>query len=130
MERELKHWNKEISAAIRHVSPTDVETPTTAHLADLHERVRLGEQRLIEIRERVDLLHRNMIDEHEIANVMAAFDPVWDSLTHNEQARVVQLLVERVEYDGSTGKISITFHPTGIKTLADELAANQAEEAA
>ena len=55
---------------------------------------------------------------------------MWDSLTPREQARVVQLLVERVDYDGATGKVSITFHPSGIKTLADELASHETEDAA
>jgi len=45
-------------------------------------------------------------------------------------ARVVQLLVERVDYDGTTGKVSITFHPSGIKTLADELDDQDTEDAA
>lgn len=61
---------------------------------------------------------------------MAVFDPVWDSLTPREQARVIHLLVERVDYDGATGKIAITFHPSGIKMLADELAGHDAEDAA
>lgn len=52
---------------------------------------------------------------------MSIFDPVWDSLTLCEQARVVRLLVERVDYDGARGKVAVTFHPGGIKTLAAEL---------
>jgi hypothetical protein len=47
--------------------------------------------------------------------------PVWETLTPNEQARVIELLVERVEYDGRDGKVTVAFHPTGIKSLADEL---------
>ena len=42
-----------------------------------------------------------------------------------EQERVVQLLVERIEYDGSKNKVTITFQPTGIQTLANELAQRQ-----
>jgi len=38
------------------------------------------------------------------------------------QSRPLHLLIERVDFDGRTGDISMTFHPTGIKTLADELA--------
>ena len=59
------------------------------------------------------------------AQEVAAFDPVWDSLTLREQSRLLHLLIERVDYDGRTGDISITFHPTGIKTLAAELAEKQ-----
>jgi site-specific DNA recombinase len=38
---------------------------------------------------------------------------VWDSLPAAEQARQVQCLVQRVEYDGREGKVAITFHPPG-----------------
>ncbi len=37
------------------------------------------------------------------------------------QVRVVRLLVQRVEYDGEKSTVSVTFHPAGIKTLAEEL---------
>lgn len=51
----------------------------------------------------------------------ALFDPLWDTLSAREQARILHLLIERVDYDGPNGTVEITFHPTGIKTLADEL---------
>ncbi len=59
---------------------------------------------------------------------MAAFDPVWDSLTSREQAGIIQLLVERIEYNGASGTVSITFRPTGIKTLAEELTEQSTED--
>ena len=31
----------------------------------------------------------------------------------------MQLLVERVDYDGEKGTVSVTFHPTGIRSLGD-----------
>jgi len=49
------------------------------------------------------------------------FEPVWDTLAPRERARILHLLIEHVDYDGENGNVSITFHPTGIKTLADEL---------
>ena len=35
---------------------------------------------------------------------------VWEALPVAEQARLVQRLVQRVEYDGREGKVAITFH--------------------
>jgi hypothetical protein len=45
----------------------------------------------------------------------------WVSLTAAEQARVLGILLERVEYDGAVGKVSVQFRPTGLHTLIEEL---------
>ncbi len=39
------------------------------------------------------------------------------ALTPKEQVRVLELLIERVEYDGEAGTVSVTFRPTGIRAL-------------
>ena len=130
LERELARWNGEVRTLLQQIVPGEENSPSTARLADLQERIRGAEQRATEIRERVMGLSRGIVDPREVAKAMSAFDPVWDSLTPREQARIIQLLVERVDYDGGTGKLSITFHPSGIKTLADELAGRDTEDAA
>ena len=122
LERELSRWNGEVRKLLQQISPSDTDTPATARLADLQDRIRSAERRATEVREQVLALKRSIVDEGEVAKAMAMFEPVWNSLTPREQARVVQLLVERVDYDGTTGKVAITFHPSGIKTLAEELA--------
>jgi len=61
------------------------------------------------------------VDEREVARALALFDPVWETLSPREQARVIRLLVQRVDYDGERQTVSVTFHPAGVKTLADEL---------
>lgn len=49
---------------------------------------------------------------------MAEFELVWMTRTPREQTRVVQLLVEQVDFDGSRGKVAITFRSSGIPALA------------
>jgi site-specific DNA recombinase len=55
--------------------------------------------------------------ESEVVEALGRFDAIWDSLTPREQVRVVELLIERVTFDGPGENVSITFRPTGIKTL-------------
>ena len=43
---------------------------------------------------------------------------------------MVGLQVERVGYDGARGKVTISFHPTGIRALADEWAGRAEEQRA
>jgi site-specific DNA recombinase len=93
----------------------------TDRLADLQDRMRIAEQRATEVREQIITLSRELVDAHEVGEVCSLFDPLWETLTAREQARILHLLIERVDYDGKNGTVSITFHPTGIKTLADEL---------
>jgi site-specific DNA recombinase len=62
-----------------------------------------------------------------VTAALAQFDPVWESLSLKEQARVLRLLIERVDYDGDEGSVSVTFRSTGIRTLAEE---NTPEETA
>jgi hypothetical protein len=57
--------------------------------------------------------------EEDWSVALHQFSTVWDSLTTTEQARAVELLVERVAYDGVAGRISLTFRPTGIRALIE-----------
>jgi site-specific DNA recombinase len=127
-EQSVKRQLKRDNADIRDLSLATDQEPALARLADLQERVRLSERRLSEIREETTALQRDQIDEAEVAGALAAFDPVWDALSPREQGRILQLLIDRVDYDGAAGTVSITFQPNGIKTLAQ--GADEQENAA
>jgi len=60
------------------------------------------------------------LDAHprDAAKALAQFDPVWDALVPREQASLLQLLIERVDYDPK--EVAITFRPNGIASLAGE----------
>jgi site-specific DNA recombinase len=126
LKRDLGQWNSEVRKLVKQTA-LGTDTLAVSKLADLQERIRNAERRTTDINEQLIAVGQGMVDEHEITLAMSAFDPVWDSLTPREQARIVHLLVERIDYDGAAGKVSITFQPSGIKTLAGELA-NQPKE--
>jgi site-specific DNA recombinase len=46
--------------------------------------------------------------------------PNWDALPPLEQARLMRLLVERVDYDSAAGKLAIAFHEDGQERLRTE----------
>lgn len=101
-------------------SMTDVTTRVSL-LADLQESLRFAERRLTEIDNELISLRNQMIDDTAVSQALAEFDQVWESLTPREQARVLELIVERVEYDGQHGRVSLTFHPCGLQSLVREL---------
>lgn len=99
---------------------------TTAKIADLHQRVQRAEARMAEILGLIDGLRQDQIEHGDLVAAFADFDNVWNTLSPREQAKVLQLLVARVDYDATAGSVAIAFHQVGIKALAE----GQAKEAA
>jgi site-specific DNA recombinase len=95
----------------------------------VQERIRHAERRLTEIDNELISLNGELVGDAEVSKVLADFDQLWEALVPREQSRVLELLVERVDYDGQRGNVSLTFHPSGIKSLTEELA-NYEEDAA
>jgi DNA invertase Pin-like site-specific DNA recombinase len=58
--------------------------------------------------------------ESEVIEALGALEPVWDELYPAEQARILRLLVERI--DVAPDGISVTLHAAGIRSLVAELA--------
>jgi hypothetical protein len=48
-----------------------------SRLADLQERIDMAERRLAGVREQLQEVCRQMINEEEAREALAAFDPVW-----------------------------------------------------
>jgi site-specific DNA recombinase len=62
------------------------------------------------------------VDPADLRRALTLFDPVWEVLHAEEQARVLRLLVEGISFDGAAGTAVVAFRATGIQGLAEELA--------
>jgi len=117
LERDLARHSAELRKLAGRLA---INGTATDRAADLQDRIRTAEQRMTQVREELMSLQRDLLDEREVARALSAFDPAWEMLAPREQARVVRLLVQRVDYDGGQGTVSVTFHPAGIKMLSRE----------
>jgi len=95
----------------------------TESLAELESAVRCLDQRLAAIRESLESLSCQAINREDVAAAMAQFTPIWEVLHPPERVRVVQLLIERVEYNTHQDAIQIAFRPSGMKGLVQDQAA-------
>jgi hypothetical protein len=59
------------------------------------------------------------ISEREVIEALGEFEPPWDELFPAEQARIVRLLVERL--DASSEGIAIRLRAEDLRTLVNEL---------
>jgi site-specific DNA recombinase len=125
LQRQLRDDHARLQAAAAMTGQVE----RVSRLAEVQEGIRSAERRLTEIENDLISLQGKLVDDADVARALADFDQLWESLAPREQTRVLELLVERVEYDGQNGRISLTFRPCGIKALSQEFA-NRQEDAA
>ncbi len=94
-------------------------------MGQVQEKVQAGERRLTDLREKLEALKLDLGDEHELAQAFRQFDPVWEVLSPREKTRVVQLLIDRVTYDGTKGKVAVTFRANGLRDIGHRLAGKE-----
>jgi site-specific DNA recombinase len=112
-ERELCRLNADLVKA----AATGGNGMRVDRMADLQEQIGALERRMSEIRAELSALEADAVSEPEVLDALNAFAPVWKSLNTNEQTRIIRALVERVGYDGRTGKVAVTFRSAGFKVL-------------
>ncbi len=123
--KDLAGWHAEVRRLSSQLRPGEDNGPLIARVADLQERIGAVEGRAQAVREQIRDARQKLLDDGRAAEALAAFDPVWQELAPREQAHVLGLLVDSVNYDGARGKVTIRFHDAGIRALADELAARR-----
>jgi hypothetical protein len=64
------------------------------------------------------------VEEGDVIESLGTLESVWDELYPAEQARILQLLIERI--DVAPDGISVTLHAAGLRSLVAELADQQA----
>jgi len=124
--RALERGITRLQADIRRAA---ADRDASTRMLDLNNQVGAAERRMTEINARLAELEAERVDAGDVTAAFADFDNVWRALSPREQARILQLLVRRVDFDAADGTIAVTFHAAGIKALANG-APKGAEEAA
>ncbi len=77
---------------------------------------------------RIEIRDRNIEppDRDVIEHALQEFDPVWNALSPREQERVLKLLVQRVDYNGESGQVDITFEPDGFEVFLEQASEERA----
>lgn len=102
----------------------DGQTPAAILLDQLHTieaQIAETNRQLSEAQQEIMALSSRSITIEDFHTALELFDPVWDVLYPTERTRILRLLIEKVDLDNDTGRIGITFHPTGIAMLKDEM---------
>ena len=114
VERDLARLHAELG---RVAGDAATNAHAAGRLADLHEKVRGAEERAAVLRRQMADADAGQITNAEVDAALGEFDGVWSRLSPKEQARLMRMLVQRVDYDATKGSVSITFHPLGLRSI-------------
>jgi site-specific DNA recombinase len=78
------------------------------------------EQRLAATKEQALALQQPLLQVDQAARALSALEQQFGSLPTIEQARLIRLMVQRVEYDGAQGKLALALDPAGLATVVEE----------
>lgn len=122
LQKQLEKYRKQIKNILAAMGEGEQSSSIlTDNLAEVEEQIKRSQSRLFEINRELILIARPDISKKELKIALSLFDPVWDELFPREQARIIQLLLERVDYDSLQGTLAITFRPMGIQALSAEV---------
>ena len=114
-------FDQDLRALVGELATAEDASPVLDRMAALRQRSSQAERRLLAVGERMQALREGLLHEDDAAAALARFGPVWEAMEPCEQARLVRLAVESAEYDGRRGTLRITFRPSGIRALAEEI---------
>lgn len=123
LQLDIPRLNEETKRIVNALGSGNGNTATiiTERLTEIETSIEAKNRRLTEIKDELLKIERDAVDRDDIKKALSLFDPIWDVLYPKERARIISLLIQQIDYNGKDGTIAITFHPTGIKTLADEV---------
>jgi len=124
IERELASTRAEVGRLTSTVTMATgaAADALMAKLAESQDRLVALERRHREVADRQQTLDGQDVDPAALGQALAQFTDVWDVLLTPERERVVRLLIERIDYAGTTGELKFTLSATGARLLAADLA--------
>ena len=90
-------------------------------LAELDSELGQASARLDQVIADLAALKAELVDPEELRAALADLEPIWAELFPSERARVLALLLERVEFDAAAGEVAITFRPGAPRGVMGEV---------
>ncbi len=116
-QKRLREGRKELLCAL---DQENGDHDSMEQLAELNNRFKIISIRLEEVMGDIETLKSRSSDEGDLRTALRAFGPIWEQLFPREKARILNLLIASVVFNGQDQTVEIRFRPNGITTLAAE----------
>jgi site-specific DNA recombinase len=109
---------------VRSIAASEVEGLVLGQVSRLLASPELVARTIAAVRREDRATEHTELEEGDVIEALGALEPVWDELYPAEQARIMRVLIERI--DVAPDGISVTLHAAGIRSLVAGLADQEA----
>ncbi|MFN3193866.1 MAG: recombinase family protein [Aureliella sp.] len=113
----ISKFLKEDHAEIAHLLATSAG-PDLIETAQ--SRIDKNETRLKELHELIENHRPIRVSHASIRKALGELDQAWETMPPRDRCRLMELLIERIDFDGSASTLDITFHPAGLASLGQD----------
>ena len=85
--------------------------------SELKDQITAGEVRTASLKQEIQARERARLDEPELRKTMGSLDVLWKAMNIQQQSHLLRQLIEKVGYDGRSGKVTVSFKSASIKEL-------------
>lgn len=86
---------------------------------DLNARIVKCETRFARLNDDLTKSRELRVERKDVDAALGDFDRLWELLRPRERVQLLELLIERVEYDRNEGTLEVEYHPTAIAALIE-----------
>ena len=122
LERELKIL---METFVQANGTSDDKKRSVSGFETIQENIGHLERRLTENQELTRALQQPALELEQAVQVLMAFERAFDERSVSEQARLIHLMVQRIDYDGGQGTLALTLDPAGLVAVLEEHAKQQ-----
>ncbi len=121
LEQERSGLEKEIGKLRMRVRRRSENPESAGHCRSSIDKVLIEigqlEDRHLRINQELGQIESAEPDVDEVRSALEGFDGLWSHLSPGEQARLLRLLIERIDYDGRDGTIRISLRANQLTSL-------------
>ena len=129
-EDEAKHLRGQLEAVKQNLSAGRGDAPDLqASLKSLTTALEDQERALSDLRIAAAHAHEQQVGQQELQEALIVASPAWEALFPQLKRRVLERLLDRVEYDGAAKRLVLTLSARGLQVLRAELQGVAAGEA-
>jgi site-specific DNA recombinase len=114
LERELKIMTESLAAA------NASDEGEQSGLETTQENIGHLQRTWAETQEQVQALQQPVLELDQAAQALVVLEQGFEGLPVIEQARLIRLMVQRVDYDGGQSKLALTLDPAGLVAVLEE----------